>query len=194
MRVLKHNITGAAALPLRALLAQCRPCPAAACGDPIARRRGEGDVVLDSKVDLGRPLKGDPTCGSPKRDLIETVYIPKGPPNPDSCRCKTKHAQSRSSTACKQCKESSPCIRTVTYIYVRIKFNIYVHLSTDISTHLHFFPSMCMRTDRHTGRRTGRQTEVRTHMHTGTKTYRHTSTQTPIQGHTGIHTCMYTHI
>ena len=33
------------------------------------------------------PLKGtllNPTYGSLKRDLIERVYIPKGPPNPNS--------------------------------------------------------------------------------------------------------------
>ena len=42
-----------------------------------------------SWVVLGRPLKGDPsepnpTCGSLKGDLIERVYIPKGPPTPIS--------------------------------------------------------------------------------------------------------------
>ena len=35
------------------------------------------------------PEKGtllSPTSGSPKRDLIERVFIPKGPPNPNSHR------------------------------------------------------------------------------------------------------------
>ena len=41
-------------------------------------------IVLGSIRD---PLKGtllNPTSGSLKRDLIERVYIPKGPPNPNS--------------------------------------------------------------------------------------------------------------
>ena len=42
---------------------------------------------LDSKEVLGRPLQGDPldpTSGSLKWDLIQRVFVPKGPPYPNS--------------------------------------------------------------------------------------------------------------
>ena len=53
--------------------------------------------VLGTVVE-GGPLKGtllNPTSGSLKRDLVERVYIPDGPPNPNSCRstelCRLTH-------------------------------------------------------------------------------------------------------
>ena len=45
---------------------------------PPARFGCAGILII-----LGRTLL-NPTSGSLKRDLIERVYIPKGPPNPNS--------------------------------------------------------------------------------------------------------------
>ena len=54
-------------------------------------RQPHGDAGLGEAHVLSSiretPLKGallNPTYGSLKRDLIERVYVPKGPPNPNS--------------------------------------------------------------------------------------------------------------
>ena len=52
--------------------------PVSPIGQRLRRFGGAGVLII-----LGRTLL-NPTSGSLERDLIERVYIPKGPPNPNS--------------------------------------------------------------------------------------------------------------